>query len=314
MTSDRLRILIGIPTGGRSAGLARLLDGLAAQAKAADHVEIVVVDNAPSDSLDHETLRVVNKAAHEGAAEITYLTEPNRGIPFARNACVQAALDRNSDALVFIDDDEWPAPGWLGALLATWRHTGADVVLGPSKAVLPSDAPRWARRGGVFDKDRRLPDGVSIRTAYSYNTLINRRALESLGAAFDAAFRYTGSSDHHYFKQAAAVELRSVWSPHALVYEEIDPSRVRLAWVLKRGYRIGAGVSWSTRLRVGGARGVLRIALLTAANLARTAWQLLRSLRCRYAWVEGLRRFGIAVGLLGGAIHRYEEYRRPDHS
>lgn len=307
MSADQIRMLIGVPTRGRPESLAQLLDALDGLVRRRqDVVNVVVIDNDPS----NETRQVVERTAQRVALQVNYAGEPEGGIPFARNACVQAALDRGADALVFIDDDEWPPPGWLEALLATWRRTDADIVLGPVKGVLPEDAPAWARHSGVFDKDRGLADGAPIRTAYSYNTLVSRRALKTLGPTFDAAFRYTGASDHHYFKQAAAAGLRSVWSPDALVYEEIEPHRVRLSWVLKRGYRIGIGATRSTRLRVGGGRGVLRIALLTAANLGFAVWHTLRTVRRRASWVEGLRRLGIAAGLVGGTVHRYEAYGR----
>lgn len=305
MSTDRTRVLIAVPTSGRPQSLTRLLDTVSNEEIPHGHiVEVTVVDNVPSD----DTRRVVDCAANRLPLQVDYVAESERGIPFARNACVRAALDRSADALVFIDDDEWPASGWLEALLATWWRTGADIVLGPAKGVLPADAPGWARHSGVFDKDRGLADGAPIRTAYSYNTLVSRHVLESLGPTFETAFRYTGASDHHYFKQATAAGLRSVWSPNAVVYEEVKPDRIRLSWVFKRGYRVGTGVTRSTRLRLDGVHSAERIALLTAANLGYTAWHVLRTLRHRASWVEGIRRLGIAVGLMGGTIHRYEEY------
>jgi len=301
--------VISVPTGARPDGLERLLDAVAAQAAAAEHAEIVVVDNGDAND---ETRRGVEKVTARTGVRATYLVEPERGIPFARNACVRAALDQGADALVFIDDDEWPASGWLEALLATWRRSGADIVLGPTKAVLPEHAPQWAHTSRVFDKDRNLADGAAIRTAYSYNTLLSRRTLDTLGASFDPAFRYTGASDHHYFKQAAEAGLRSVWSSTAVVYERVDPARLRLAWVLKRGYRIGAGVSRSMRLRLPRLAAVGRTALLTATNLAYATGHVLGTAHPRLSWVEGLRRAGIAAGLIGSSVYHYEEYRRDD--
>jgi len=225
---------------------------------------------------------------------------------------VQAALDCDADALIFLDDDEWPSAGWLEGLIDTWQRTGADIVLGPTKAVLPEHAPQWAHTSRVFDKDRNLADGAAIRTAYSYNTLLSRRTLDTLGASFDPAFRYTGASDHHYFKQAAEAGLRSVWSSTAVVYERVDPARLRLAWVLKRGYRIGAGVSRSMRLRLPRLAAVGRTALLTATNLAYATGHVLGTAHPRLSWVEGLRRAGIAAGLIGSSVYHYEEYRRDD--
>lgn len=305
MDAEQPKVVVGVPTRGSAPGLPRLLDTLTEVVESATaHVEVAVVDNGSSD----DARRIIQDAECGEEPSISYLVETETGIPFARNACIRAALERDADALVFVDDDEWPATGWLEALLATWRRTSADIVLGPVKGVLPAEAPAWARHSGVFDKDRALADGAPIRTAYSYNTLVNRRALQTLGPSFDPAFRYTGASDHHYFKQATAAGLRSVWSPNALVYEEVEPHRVRLSWVLKRGYRIGAGVTRSTRLRLGGAGAMGRIMLLSATNLGYTAWHVLRTVRHAGAWVEGLRRLGITIGLVAGTIHPYEEY------
>ena len=304
MSDDQLRIVIAVPTAGRPEGLSRLLHALPPSTDPGLAAEVAVIDNEPSD----ETRKAVKSVAGRLSWPITYVQEPERGIPFARNACVRTALDRDADALVFIDDDEWPEPGWLEALVGTWRRTRADVVVGPATVVLPKNAPEWARRSKVFDKDRRLPEGAPIRTAYSYNTLVSRTALKTLGASFDPAFRYTGASDHDYFKQAAALGLVSVWSPDARVYEEVDPARLRPGWVFKRGYRIGAGVTRSTLNRMGVLRSALRIALLFLANLGWAGWHVLRSMRYRCVWVDALRRLGIALGLVAGAVHSYEEY------
>jgi glycosyltransferase involved in cell wall biosynthesis len=306
MSDNRLRIVITVPTAGRPDGISRLLHALPTSTDPTLAAEVAVIDNEPSE----KTRKAVQSAANQLSSPITYVEEPDRGIPFARNTCVRTALDRDADALVFIDDDEWPEPGWLEALVGTWRRTRADVVLGPATAVLPEKAPEWARRSKVFDKDRRLPEGAPIRTAYSYNTLVSRTALQTLGPAFDPAFRYTGASDHDYFKQAAALGLVSVWSPDARIYEEVDPARLRLGWVFKRGYRIGAGATRSTLNRMGALRSALRIVLLLLMNLGWAGWHVLRSVRYRSAWVYALRRFGIVLGLVAGTAHSYEEYGR----
>lgn len=300
----RIRLLIGVLVSGTPYRLARLLAAIQEPSQSAVELHVAVIDNRPC----ADTRPVIEKICRESDKNVLYIQEPEPGIPFARNTCVRVALDRDVDALIFIDDDEWPAPGWLEALLHTWQSMQADIVLGPAKGVLPVNAPAWAGHSGVFDKDRGLIDGTLIRTAYSYNTLVSRHALETLGPTFDTSFRYTGASDHHYFKQATAAGLRSVWSPNAVVYEEVKADRLRLSWVFKRGYRIGAGAARSTRLRIGRVHSTGRIAVLTTANLGYASWHVLRTLRHRASWVEGLRRLGIAVGLIGGTIHRYEEY------
>ncbi len=304
-------VVVTVPTCGSPEGLARLLTHLAEQVRDAAErarVTVVVVDNDPS-----ERARDTVARARRGGLAVEHVVEPTAGIPFARNACVRAALARDADALIFLDDDEWPAPGWLAALLATWQRTGADIVQGPARGVLPDDAPAWAARSGVFDKDRALPEAAPIRTAYSYNTLVARRVLDALGPTFDPVFRYTGSSDHHWFKQAAEAGMRAVWSPAALVYEEVGAHRARLRWVLARGYRVGAGAARSAALRRGALRAAPRVLALAVANGGYAVLRLVASSWRRAAWVEGLRRAGIAAGLLVGGPRPPQEYRRRVH-
>ena len=302
-------VVVTVPTCGSPEGLATLLAHLAEQIPPASgraRVSVVVVDNDPA----QRSRPTVEQARARTGLSVERVVEPTLGIPYARNACVRAALERDADALVFLDDDEWPAPGWLEALLGTWERTGADIVLGPARGALPDDAPDWARRSGVFDKDRALPEAAPIRTAYSYNTLVARGALERLGPTFDPVFRYTGSSDHHWFKQAADAGLRAVWSPAALVYERIGRKRTRLRWVLARGYRVGAGAARSAALRHGTLRAVPRVLVLAVANAGYAVLRGVASAWQRAAWVEGLRRAGIAAGLLVGGPRPPQEYRR----
>lgn len=303
-----LRVAIAILTTGAPERVARIAACLPDPSRAPHDQRIIAVDNAPGQG--RET--TFQHALQNSPAKLCYVAEPRRGIPFARNAAIRAAKEAGDlDALIFLDDDEWPAPGWLDALLATWRRSGADIVMGPVRGVLPDGAPAWARRSGIFDKDRHLPGGARIRTAYSCNTLLSHRVLSTLGPTFDTAFRHIGSSDHDYFKRATQAGLRSVWSPNALVYEQIGWERLRLGWALKRGYRIGVGARLSAQRRLNPSRAVARTALLVVANVGYGVLNVVGTWHPRLSWVEGLRRGGIASGLAVGNLLGYEEYR-PD--
>ena len=77
--------------------------------------EIVVVDNDPAGSAEP----VVAAIAAAASAPIRYVNEKRPGISHARNTGVAAAAGRY---LVFLDDDEEPAPDWLAAFVATMRR------------------------------------------------------------------------------------------------------------------------------------------------------------------------------------------------
>jgi hypothetical protein len=61
---------------------------------------------------------------------IRYVHEPIRGIPFARNAGLEEAINLRADLIGFIDADELAPLGWVALLRAELEASGADVVQG----------------------------------------------------------------------------------------------------------------------------------------------------------------------------------------
>lgn len=196
-----------------------------------------MIDN----DLTGENAKVVKHIRMETAQEVSLFEEPTPGIPAARNASVRAALQENADGLIFVDDDEEAAEGWLAAMLDLWQGTNADIITGPVHAHLPSDAPYWAKASRAFEKDKALPRGEKMRIAYTNNTLVSKKVLAKLGASFDHRFQYTGSSDLHYFLCAVKAGFEIIWCPDALMVEYVPLSRTRFGWILKRGFRSGSG-------------------------------------------------------------------------
>src|SRR5262245_30507284 len=105
--ADSLFICLAIATYRRPQALREVLGSLRALELPSNcRVHLLVVDNDPGRS--GETIfRECGKAA---AFPASYLVEPERGIPHARNRCLAEATRLEADALVFIDDDETPAP------------------------------------------------------------------------------------------------------------------------------------------------------------------------------------------------------------
>jgi succinoglycan biosynthesis protein ExoM len=129
---------ICIATYRRPALLAALLAALAQQDRHGMAVRLIVIDN------DHRgTARAAARAgaAHSGLP-LLYQIEPQQNIALARNRALRLS---KADYIVFIDDDETPAPGWLAALLKCCQRCDADLVFGPVDSVLPADAPAWGQ-------------------------------------------------------------------------------------------------------------------------------------------------------------------------
>ncbi|PWG61705.1 glycosyltransferase [Spiribacter halobius] len=102
--------------------------------------EILAVDNNSSD----ETPHLLQDLARRDGAPLRYVREARQGIPFARNRAIAESLRAGTEFLLFIDDDELPAPGLLSAAADALGREGAECVGGRIRVVLPDGRrPRW---------------------------------------------------------------------------------------------------------------------------------------------------------------------------
>lgn len=237
MTASGKPIWIAVPTFRRPQQLRHLLETLPGIVAGHD-VMLLVVDNDP---VGKEGAAVVQDLLASGYdLPITLLPVPEPGLCAVRNAIVATALDDPAMRfLAMIDDDEWPQPGWLDALLACQTAIGADVVAGPVDSMFVGPPPRWAQETLVFRAEER-PKGATDMLWASNNLLIRRRALELLERPwFDPRFNRSGGEDLDYLARLAQAGARFGWAPDARVSEWVPPERARLSWVLRRMWRIG---------------------------------------------------------------------------
>lgn len=301
-----ITVAICVITFRRPAGLAALLDGLAALREPPDtRIRVVVIDNDPAG----EARAAVASSAVATRWPVHAGVEPRRGIPQARNAAVAAA--RDADFVAFVDDDEVPHPDWLAELVAVQRRTGADVVTGPVLPRFACDPPPWVVCGRFFERPR-FSDGAPVHYAYTSNVLFSTRLLPADQPAFDERFALTGGEDTHFFLRARLSGARIVWADRAVVTETVPASRARLSWLARRSYRKGTTLSiclrdlqdspWRRIRRVG--HGGWCVATGTAMVLASPAGG--RELAAR-----GILRVAYGLGLVAGLAGRsLPEYGR----
>jgi GT2 family glycosyltransferase len=235
-----VKVVVGVITLRRPDGLAALLAGLAGLRfqNAAPDLNFVIVDNDPAGS----ARRICEAASETLPGPLLYVRENRRGLSFARNRAVAAAIDEGADYLAFVDDDEVPRPDWLDELLGVARVYGADVVAGRVLRRFEREPPEWVSRGGFF-VDPRLHTGTHVRIASTSNVLVSSRVLTDMGAWFDPRFALTGGEDTHFFLRVSSAGYRLVWADDAVVEERVPPERTRLHWILRRAYRVAN--TWS---------------------------------------------------------------------
>jgi glycosyltransferase involved in cell wall biosynthesis len=190
-------VSVVVPTHGRPAGLAALMEGLARQTLPRERFELLVVDDGSQPP-----------ASAPGADRVIRIDRAG-GPAAARNAGWRAA---SAPLVAFVDDDCVPAPGWLDALVraAGEPPPGGLVVQGP---VEPE------RRDALTPLAHTIEVAGPSALLASANIAYSRPLLERLGG-FDERFRRAGE-DVELGARARASGAEVRWAPGALVRHEV---------------------------------------------------------------------------------------------
>ncbi len=302
-----MKIAVCVPTYKRPRGLAKLLEALGKMtfSGADPKLRIIVVDNDPKGSAHAVFENFKNKLGWP----LEYHVEKRRGIPFARNKCLE--IGRDSDLISFLDDDEQPPPHWLDTFTSALKNHGADVVTGPVVPRFVERPPQWIEAGGFFDSQRHV-DGARLDVAFTNNVLFHTRILEDLDPWFNERMQLSGGSDSHFFRRVASAGGKIVWVENAEVYEDIPPSRVSVRWLMQRSYRVGSVMTF-IRFDQKPFPIATAITFLAAARsgLLGVGKVLPGIVSSKHIAVSGLRSLSYAAGLLTGirGLH-YDEYQK----
>lgn len=226
-----------VPTQRRPAGLETALRSLIGQAGVdSAELELIVADNDAVPSARD----LVERLAGEAPFAVRYVHEPRPGVANVRNAALAVA---SGATIAFLDDDEEAPPHWLASLLSVRETLGADVVFGPVRGRAPESAPHRAYLEDFFSRHgpaetRRLDGYFGCG-----NSLIRRAALPHPTAPFDPARNASGGEDDLLFGQMQAAGAVFGWAHEAYVWEDPVPSRLTLAYTLRRAFAYGQGPS-----------------------------------------------------------------------
>ena len=300
-------IWIAVPTFRRPVELRHLLATLA-QAVDRRDVMLLVADN---DGEGKDGASVVRALQQEGyPLPITLLPVPQPGLCAVRNAiCAAAMADPAMRFVAMIDDDEWPQPGWLDALISCQAQVGADVVAGPVDFHFTGEPPRWALQTLVFRPEQRAWGATDMLWATN-NLLVSRRALGLIEQPwFDMRFNRSGGEDLDFLARLRAAGARFAWAPQARVSEWVPANRAKLSWVLRRMWRIGFTETLTRRKQRPGRAGqmillgrTLGVLTVRTAGLAGILLPGARRVDIAGQWIKC---WGRLYALSGGAHSHY---------
>jgi len=309
------KLVVVVCTMRRPEMLKRCLESLAALEKPDGcSVEIVVVEN----DVEPRSLPVVERIRQARGIQVTYIREPQCGIPFARNAGIRGALALDADWIALIDDDETADPDWLKTLCVTCKDFSADVVSGPVKREYETAPPKW----WSGPSNRNWPTGHELKGAHTNNILMKAQLVAETGPAlrFDERL-LAGSEDVEFFERAAQIGARIVWADGASVKEAVPISRLQPMRLLSREYMVATSQAQVSRIQYGALIGflgllpkALRRSFTGAAMLlaAPFVWLIRRSTGERLFFVGSLKMAKAAGNLLGGFWIRSRYYVSTD--
>jgi succinoglycan biosynthesis protein ExoM len=304
----------------RTDGLRALLEGLERQTFAVGAplaLHVVIADNEGS-----EAVRAICAAFREcSGLPLTYVHEPRRGIPFARNACL-ASLPDDCEYFAFIDDDEVPAPDWLDQLLQAQRTSGADVVAGRVVPLFAEGTPTWIEDGGFFGAPRRLfdldipkrNDLQVLDRAATNNVLIRTAAVRHLNLRFDEAFAFSGGSDTLFFRTLHEQGCRIGFAERAVVYDHIPAARASFRYMFRERFRIANNNVLIDALVDGRRRPAFGSALHGAKHVGLGARRLVKTLlskkRPKDRFAVGAFHAAYGLGIIAAAFgFKYQHYK-----
>lgn len=296
-------ICIGLCTCRNPKGLEKTLASLVTH-QTKYEFRVLVIDN------DKGTAGRVIAEAFSRDLDITYHVELTPGIPFARNALIEAAKARPFEYLIMIDDDEQPLDGWLDKMVDAARASGAAIVGG---AVVPrfERAPELPVENADFEKRSCAKIGGEEVIFSTANILISNDFLEKwTSTLFDSRFQFSGGSDQELMTRIHASGFKHVFVKDALVIEDIPENRSTESWLLKRHERVGNGQVRIRRLHRGVFAAFARYLPHAAALWARGAFRALLgrpNLRSVYLGrKDKARAIGMFKALLGDAAKEYQ--------
>lgn len=268
MQADTL-ISIVIPTYRRADMLVDVLKGVRAQVEGMstpELVEVLVIDNCPD-----QTAREAVASYDAGAMTLRYVHEAQSGVANARNTGVASASGR---FVVFLDDDELPAEGWLDTMAAAAR---SGLTAGFGKVTPLYETPPETARDildTVFSRHFDMPSGTDLSDYAAYlgtgNSIFEKSACFDTATPFDPAMNATGGEDVWFIRRLVEKGIKLTWLPDADVAEVVPSSRMTIDYLKRRKFANGQ-VRCIVIARSSGASRVPRLLLWFGVGIAQTA-------------------------------------------
>lgn len=231
-------ISVIVPTFNRVSSLQRLLTSL----DSLDHpdsiqAEILIIDNGSTD----DTANLLARERSRTRFSLRVLSEERKGKSSALNCGIAAA---RGEILIIVDDDvavhpEWMVQHWECHRDSPFAAIQGRVLPGVDAQGRPADRSRLREYNiPVVDYGEKI---CEIRGLTGTNMSFKREVFEKVGF-FDTRLGPGAagfSEDTEYSRRIRKAGFKIGYTPHAVVYHELDPARYGRAYNRMVEYRKG---------------------------------------------------------------------------
>jgi len=230
------RLTVLVCTHNRADLLRGALESLEGQSLERARFEVLVVDNASTDS----TSTVVAECAARGAIDVRCVREEELGLDAARNRGIREAA---GEIVAFLDDDARAQSDWAAGILAGFERHDAPILGGRVDLTWEAPRPVWFSDALLrylihCDYGREVVSITAPPWLYGTNVAIRKSVFQELGL-----FRLDldrkgeslmGGGDTEFFKRAHARGLRLLYLPSLVVRHLVPASRLTRAFFRER--------------------------------------------------------------------------------
>lgn len=239
-------ISVAICTYNRADRLQLALEALCHQTLEPSRFEILVIDNASTDSTHS-----VCQAFETALPQLRYVFEPVQGLSKARNTALQEA---KSLYIAFLDDDAIPCPNWLASLLHAFQTVQPEPVCvgGLIRPLWELPKPDWVRP--TMESLFTILDGGDQprwfrpnEFPWGANVAYQRDALLKIGGFHEKLGRRGNSllSGEEYLLNATLQSQGGgfYYHPEAAIEHWIPKERIDPEWLVRRNFWQGRSVA-----------------------------------------------------------------------
>lgn len=222
-----------IPVWDHGAWLGECLDGLSAQTYPRDRLEVIIVDNGPSEEV---------RARVDHHPAVRFVVETESGAYRARNRGIQVA---RGEVLAFTDADCIPSPQWLEEGVRGLGVADRVGVVAGMVEVVPRDPERLSL-AERYELSLGFPQEDFVRRSHfgaTCNLFTTAEVMRAVGP-FDGRLRSAG--DLEWGRRVHASGRQTVFVPEARVRHR---ARTTIGQLIHRARRVAAGVLLVERVR-----------------------------------------------------------------